>query len=81
MSTTVPAWLPQRVNTGPWLSHYTVDELETRLAQERVILPICSVRSSSDELEELGQFLLPPLYVWIARPGDVLPPVEPEFGD
>ena len=26
-------------------------------------------------------FLLPTLYVWIARPGDVLPPVEPEFGD
>jgi cobalt-zinc-cadmium resistance protein CzcA len=26
-------------------------------------------------------FLLPTLYVWIARTGDVLPPVEPEFGD
>ena len=27
----------------------------------------------------LGVFLLPTLYVWIARDGDVLPPPEPEF--
>jgi cobalt-zinc-cadmium resistance protein CzcA len=26
-------------------------------------------------------FLLPTLYAWMARPGDVLPPVDPEFGE
>jgi len=57
-----PAWLPQRVNTGPWLSHYTVDELERRIAHERVILPVCSMETPGERLEELGQLLLPPLF-------------------
>jgi cobalt-zinc-cadmium resistance protein CzcA len=29
----------------------------------------------------MSVFLLPTLYVWIARPGDVLPNPEPEFGE
>ncbi len=56
------AWLPQRANTGPWLSHYTVDELETRIDRDRVILPICSIETASEELEGLGPWLLPPLF-------------------
>ena len=29
-----PAWLPKAVNTGVWLTHYTVDELEQRIDQQ-----------------------------------------------
>jgi creatinine amidohydrolase/Fe(II)-dependent formamide hydrolase-like protein len=57
-----PAWLPQQVNTGPWSSHYTADELERRLDHERVILPICSVATPSEQMEELGPLVLPPLF-------------------
>jgi creatinine amidohydrolase/Fe(II)-dependent formamide hydrolase-like protein len=56
------AWLPQWLNTGPWLSHYTLNELEQRIDRERVILPICSIETSSEELEALGPLLLPPLF-------------------
>jgi creatinine amidohydrolase/Fe(II)-dependent formamide hydrolase-like protein len=57
-----PAWLPQRVNTGVWLSHYTVDELERRIDQERMVLPICSWDTPVEELERLGALVLSPLY-------------------
>jgi creatinine amidohydrolase/Fe(II)-dependent formamide hydrolase-like protein len=58
-----PAWRPQQVNTGVWLSHYTVDELEHRVDQQRILLPICSWDTPVEELEGLGPFVLPPLYV------------------
>lgn len=56
------AWLPERVNCGPWLTHYTLDELERRLERERVVLPICSWETPIEELERLGSLVLPPLY-------------------
>lgn len=59
---TQPAWLPQQVNAGSWLSHYTLNELERRTDHQRVILPICSLETSSEELERLGQIVLPPLF-------------------
>ena len=58
-----PEWLPEQVNTGVWLSHYTVDELEQRLAHEHIVLPICSWDTPIEELERLGPLLLPPLYL------------------
>jgi creatinine amidohydrolase/Fe(II)-dependent formamide hydrolase-like protein len=57
------AWLPDRLNTGPWLSHYTVDALEQRGDQERIVLPICSWDTPIEELERLGTLVLSPLYV------------------
>jgi creatinine amidohydrolase/Fe(II)-dependent formamide hydrolase-like protein len=58
-----PAWLPDRVNTGVWLSHFTVDALEECLAHERFVLPICSWYTPPEELERLGGLVLSPLYV------------------
>jgi creatinine amidohydrolase/Fe(II)-dependent formamide hydrolase-like protein len=57
------AWLPQEVNAGVWLAHYTVDELEHRIQEERIVLPICPWDTPAEELERLGPLLLPPLYV------------------
>jgi creatinine amidohydrolase/Fe(II)-dependent formamide hydrolase-like protein len=58
-----PDWLPRRVNTGVWLCHYTVDELERRIGQERIVVPICSWDTPIEELERLGTLVLPPFYV------------------
>jgi creatinine amidohydrolase/Fe(II)-dependent formamide hydrolase-like protein len=59
----LPAWLPQQVNTGPWLTHYTVDELEQQFGSQRTVLPICSWDTPVEELEGLGGRVLSPLYV------------------
>jgi creatinine amidohydrolase/Fe(II)-dependent formamide hydrolase-like protein len=56
------AWLPQDVNRGVWLTHYTLDELEQRLDGERVVLPVCSLATPVEELEQLGPLVLPPLF-------------------
>jgi len=57
-----PAWLPRRVNTGAWLSHYTVDELEILIRQQQIVLPICSFATPPEQVERLGALVLPPLY-------------------
>lgn len=56
------AWLPEQVNCGPWLTHYTLDELERRLTSERAVLPICSRDTPVEAIEKLGPLVLPPLY-------------------
>ena len=55
-------WLPERVNAGPWLTHFTVNELESRIQSEQVVLPICSLGTPSDEVARSGPLVLPPLY-------------------
>jgi creatinine amidohydrolase/Fe(II)-dependent formamide hydrolase-like protein len=64
-----PAWLPDRLNTGIWLSHYTINELEQRGNQDRLVLPICSWDTPVEELERLGALVLPPLYAEALDPG------------
>jgi creatinine amidohydrolase/Fe(II)-dependent formamide hydrolase-like protein len=63
LETCPTAWLPDQLNTGPWLSHYTVDALEERADQERMVLPICSWDTPPQALERLGALVLSPLYV------------------
>jgi creatinine amidohydrolase/Fe(II)-dependent formamide hydrolase-like protein len=62
------AWLPELVNTGVWLSHFTVDALEERLTRERFVLPVCSWDTPPEELERLGGLVLSPLYVEALNP-------------
>jgi creatinine amidohydrolase/Fe(II)-dependent formamide hydrolase-like protein len=62
------AWLPDRLNTGPWLTHYTIDALEERLTQGRFVLPICSWETPVAELEGLGALVLSPLYAEALEP-------------
>ena len=55
------AYLPSRVNHGPWVTAYTLFHLrEQRDAQW--ILPICSLATPYEEIIELGPWLLPPLF-------------------
>jgi len=56
------AWLPQRINEGTWLSHYTVEELEIRIRQQRIVLPLCSLTTPPEQVEQLGPLVLPPLF-------------------
>src|SRR5436190_5773887 len=56
------AWLPRRVNEGTWLSHYTVEELETSIRHQRIFLPICSLTTPPEQIERLGPLVLPPLF-------------------
>jgi len=55
-------YLPKKVNSGPWLTAYTLPELERRIGEASLVLPICSLGTPLDELECLGDFVLPPLY-------------------
>ncbi|MEX0818770.1 MAG: creatininase family protein [Pirellulaceae bacterium] len=55
-------YIPRAVNTGSWLTAYTLDELKKRIVDQPVVLPICSLGTSFKELANLGEFVLPPLY-------------------
>ena len=56
------SYIPRTVNQGPWLTAYSLYELKTRTARQRIVLPICSLGTPFGELANLGEFVLPPLY-------------------
>jgi hypothetical protein len=56
------AFVPNEVNRGLFVTAYTVDELERRIADARVVLPICRLGTTPEQLSELGPLILPPLY-------------------
>lgn len=55
-------YIPQSVNTGAWLTAYTLNELKARIDGQRIVLPICSLGTPFGQLACLGEFVLPPLY-------------------
>lgn len=55
-------YIPRIVNTGSWLTAYTLDELKTRINSAKIVLPICSLGTPFDQLASLGDLVLPPLY-------------------
>ena len=61
----IPDYLPQQVNSGKWLTAYTLFELRERLPETRFVLPVCSLGTSYDKLAENtagDELLLPPLF-------------------
>ena len=56
------AWRPEAVNTGTWLTGYTLNELLDRVPGERIVLPICSLGTPFEQLAGLAPLVLPPLY-------------------
>ena len=54
--------IPDQINTGTWLTGYSLEELRRRIPGTRVILPICSLGTPLSQLAELGPFVLPPLF-------------------
>ena len=55
-------YMPRGVNTGSWLSTYTLNELLLQTPGEQIVLPICSVGTPYAELASLARFVLPPLF-------------------
>jgi creatinine amidohydrolase/Fe(II)-dependent formamide hydrolase-like protein len=58
-------YLPQQVNSGRWVTAYTLFKLRARLDVTRFILPVCSLGTSYDELAASiadDELLLPPLF-------------------
>lgn len=55
-------YLPTAVNSGSWLTRYTLDELKRRIDGTKLVLPICSLGTPVQQLESLAPLVLPPLY-------------------
>ncbi len=55
-------FLPTRINTGNFVSYYSLPELIQRVEHTRVVLPLCSLGTPASELTQLGELVLPPLY-------------------
>ncbi|MDP6446658.1 MAG: creatininase family protein [Pirellulaceae bacterium] len=55
-------YLPQIVNTGHFLTAYTLPRLRELIERERVVLPIASLGESFERIAELAPLVLPPLY-------------------
>ena len=55
-------YLPHRVNTGPFLTAYTLPELEQRIQSQRMVLPVCSLGTRIEQISRLAPLVLPPLY-------------------
>ena len=56
------AYLPSRINEGPWFTAYSLDALLERITNTKVVLPICSLGTPLADLEGLAPLVLPPLY-------------------
>jgi creatinine amidohydrolase len=55
-------YLPQCVNSGPWLTAYTLPALQQSTASADIVLPICSLGTPYADLARLGDLVLPPLF-------------------
>lgn len=55
-------FLPDQINTGPWVGGYSLDELRRRIPKHRVVLPIGSLGTPAADFARLGPLVLPPLY-------------------
>ncbi|MFP6671754.1 MAG: creatininase family protein [Pirellulaceae bacterium] len=56
------SYLPQRINSGPFVTSYSLPALQGKLGQQPWHLPICSLTTATSELAALGPLVLPPLY-------------------
>jgi len=68
-------YFPARVNTGRFLSGYTLNELEKRISGDEIVMPICSLGTGIDQLTSLAPLVLPPLY-HEAMDGDLREKIE-----
>ena len=55
------AWRPAAINSGTWLTGYSLNELLERVDTDRIVLPICSLGTPFDDLAGLAPLVLPPL--------------------
>ena len=50
-------YLPQRVNSGRWLTWYTLEQLRALDASVEIVLPICSLGTPYPEIADLGELV------------------------
>lgn len=55
-------YLPTRVNTGPWITAYTLNRLRALPEDTQFVLPICSLATPFPDCARTGEYVLPPLY-------------------
>ena len=55
-------YLPSAVNSGPWITAYTLNRLRALPTDARFVLPICSLATPFADCVQPGTFVLPPLY-------------------
>lgn len=60
--TAAPSLVPRRINHGTFLTAYSLAELMARARDARIVLPLCSLGTSAEQLAALGPWVLPPLY-------------------
>ena len=58
----VPQYLPNQINSSPWLTAHTLNELQGRADRDRIVLPICSLGTPVSQLEAIAPLALPNLY-------------------
>lgn len=56
-------YLPERVNSGPWLTSYTLNALRRFDPKTDLVLPIGMLCTSAREFTSQGDLILPPLYL------------------
>lgn len=54
-------YLPSTINSGPWVTAYTLPQLQQR-ADADFVLPICSLATPYRECLQTGELILPPLF-------------------
>ncbi|MDG1895026.1 MAG: creatininase family protein [Fuerstiella sp.] len=55
-------YLPSEINSGPWITGWSLFELRKLPVAAEFVLPICSIGTPYEQLLELGPRLLPPLF-------------------
>jgi creatinine amidohydrolase/Fe(II)-dependent formamide hydrolase-like protein len=55
-------YLPFQINSGPWITGWSLFELRKLPVDAEFLLPICSIGTPYQRLQELGPRLLPPLF-------------------
>ena len=55
-------YLPQQINSGRWLSWYTLERLRNLDSSVEIVLPICSLGTPYGRIAELGELVLPPVF-------------------
>lgn len=55
-------YLPQKINTGPWINAYSLYHLRELPVGLNFVLPICSLDTPFEEIMTDGRLYLPPLF-------------------
>lgn len=55
-------YFPRKLNESPFVPFHTFEALESKVAETRIVLPVCSFGTPFEKLATLGPLVLPPLW-------------------